>query len=97
MANTESITTTDHDEIRRWMEARGGRPARVSNTGRDGDPGILRVWYPDVGAAAGKDEPLDELSWDEFFAKFEEAGLAFLYQDKTADGQQSRFSKFVQR
>ena len=29
--------------------------------------------------------------------KFDEAGLAFLYQDKTADGGTSRFHKFVRR
>jgi hypothetical protein len=26
---SESKTTTNHDEIRRWVEERGGRPARV--------------------------------------------------------------------
>ena len=25
--------TTDHDEIRKWAEARGGRPAAVRSTG----------------------------------------------------------------
>ena len=38
MANT----TTDHEEIRKWVESRGGCPARVKRTGSDGDPGILR-------------------------------------------------------
>jgi len=38
----ESKSTTDHQEIRRWVEERGGRPARVKETGSDGDPGILR-------------------------------------------------------
>ena len=28
-----SKTTTDHDEIRRWAEERGGRPAHVKDTG----------------------------------------------------------------
>jgi hypothetical protein len=35
--------------------------------------------------------------WEEFFEKFEEAGLAFLYQDTLKSGEQSRFFKFVQR
>jgi hypothetical protein len=30
---SESRTLTDHDEIRKWVEARGGRPARVKGTG----------------------------------------------------------------
>jgi hypothetical protein len=38
---------------------------------------------------------LEEISWDEFFKKFDEAGLAFLYQDKTKDGTISRFHKFL--
>ena len=45
----ESKTTTDHDEIRRWVEERGGRPARVTDTGSDGDPGILRIDFPGRG------------------------------------------------
>jgi hypothetical protein len=28
-ADNESKTTTDHDEIRRWAEERGGKPAKV--------------------------------------------------------------------
>lgn len=34
---SESRTTTDHDEIRRWAEERGGRPASVRGTGQSGD------------------------------------------------------------
>jgi hypothetical protein len=40
---------------------------------------------------------LAEVSWDDFFQKFEKEKLAFLYQDKTKDGSVSRFHKFVQR
>ena len=32
-----------------------------------------------------------------FFDKFEEANLAFIYQEETADGELSRFCKFVDR
>jgi len=44
-----------------------------------------------------REEGLEEISWDEFSRKFEEARLAFLYQDKTKDGKVSRFHKFVAR
>jgi hypothetical protein len=37
------------------------------------------------------------IEWDEFFATFDEHKLAFLHQDKTADGKPSRFNKFVSR
>ncbi len=89
----ESKTTTDHEEIRRWVEGRGGRPARVKETGRDGDPGLLRIDYP----GRGDDESLEEIPWDEWFEKFDENDLAFLYQEETKEGEESRFSKLVSR
>ncbi|HEX2027401.1 MAG TPA: hypothetical protein VHF25_05320 [Nitriliruptorales bacterium] len=93
MAEGTSKTTTDHDEIRRWAEERGGRPATVRGT-EDGGVGVLRIWFPDVGAG---EEELQEIDWDEFFDKFEDQGLAMLYQEETAEGEVSRFVKFVSR
>jgi hypothetical protein len=85
---SDARTTTDHTTIRRWAEARGGRPARVRGT----DPGgVLRI---DFGEP---EETLEEISWDEFFRVFEDRGLAFLHQDETGDGETSRFSKLVSR
>jgi hypothetical protein len=89
----ESKTTTNHDEIRRWVEERGGKPARVTDTGSDGDPGVLRIDYP----GRGEDERLEHISWEDWFESFEENRLAFLYQEETAAGDESRFSKLVSR
>lgn len=91
MADAKS--TTDQDTIRRWVEERGGRPATVKSTGDGDEAGVLRIDYP----GRGDDESLEQLSWEDFFAKFEEANLAFLYQEETADGDVSRFSKLVSR
>lgn len=88
----ESYTTTDHDTIRQWAEERDGRPATVRGTGGDG-PGVLRIRFPDVA----EDEELEEISWEEFFDKFEEEGLQLLYQEETAEGDVSRFAKFISR
>jgi hypothetical protein len=85
---SSSETTTDHDQIRRWVEARGGHPARVKGQGKGG---ILRI---DFGEP---EDTLEPISWDEFFKIFDENHLAFLYQDKTKDGGESRFNKFVER
>lgn len=85
---SSSDTTTDHDEIRKWAEARDGHPAKV-DTGGDG--GILRI---DFGE---KEDNLERISWEEFFDIFDENKLAFLYQDETKDGGRSRFNKFVER
>ena len=89
----ESKKTTDHDEIRKWIEDRGGHPAQVKGTGDKDDPGMLRVDFPGY---SGK-ESLEPISWEDFFKKFDEKNLAFLYQDEMRDGQPSRFSKFVSR
>lgn len=86
---SEAKTTQDHDTIRKWAEARGGKPSAVAETGKNGDPGILRLDFDP------KDQRLDTITWGEFFEKFDEAELAFLYQDKTEDGKPSRFHKFI--
>ena len=85
---SSSDTTTDHNKIREWAEARSGHPAKVDTSGKGG---ILRI---DFGEP---EENLEEIGWDEFFQIFDENELAFLYQDKTADGGESRFNKFVNR
>jgi hypothetical protein len=89
MSDHDGKTTTDHDAIRKWAEARGGRPARVTGTGDEG--GILRIDFQEP------DEGLEEIGWDTFFTVFEDRRLAFLHQDETADGETSRFNKFVSR
>jgi hypothetical protein len=90
----ESKTTTDHKKIQRWVEERGGHPATVKGTARGKEEaGLLRIDYPGY---SGEDQ-LDEISWTDFFEKFEESKLAFVYQDKTSDGEMSRFSKLVSR
>ena len=87
----QASTTTDHKLIRKWIEERKGRPTVVKGTeGKDGE-GILRVDFREP------DEKLEEIPWDEFFETFEDRKLAFLHQDKTADGKTSRFFKFVHR
>src|SRR5919199_4954954 len=89
----ESKTTTNHQEIKKWVEARGGKPATVKRTGGKDDAGILRINFEGYSG----EESLEEISWEEFFDKFEEKELAFLYQDKTKEGKESRFFKFVNR
>lgn len=86
-------TTTDHETIRHWVEERDGRPARVKTTGKGGDPGILRIDFPEPEA----DENLEPIEWDAFFAKFDENDLALLFEEETANGEVSRFCKFVNR
>jgi hypothetical protein len=89
---SESKTTTDHDTIRRWVEERDGKPASVRGTG-DGEAGVLRIDFP---GGAGQDE-LEHISWDEWFEKFDQNNLAFLYQEEKKSGEGSTFFKLVNR
>lgn len=88
-----SKTTRDHDEIRKWAEARGAVPAEVKGTENKGEPGILRFEFPK--APNHNDSKLEEISWEDFFEKFDERNLELVYQEHTADGQQSNFNKLV--
>lgn len=81
-------TTTDHEEIKAWAEARNGHPARVK-TGGPG--GILRIDFDEP------EERLEKITWEEFFDIFERNDLAFLYQEEVSGGGVSRFNKFVER
>ncbi|MBE9464260.1 hypothetical protein IEE83_20425 [Dyadobacter sp. UP-52] len=88
------MSTTNHDEIRAWVEKRKGTPSTVKGTGNKNDnSGILRIDFPGY---SGKDT-LEAISWDDFFKKFDESNLEFLYQNETAGGKESRFNKFVSK
>jgi hypothetical protein len=91
---SSSSKTVEHDEIRRWAEARGGRPSIVRTSGGKGknkSGGVLRI---DFGP---KEEKFDEITWEEFFEVFDQSHVSFLHQDQTKDGKESRFNKFVER
>lgn len=88
-----SQTTTDHDEIRRWAEERGAVPSCVRGTGGKEDVGMIRLDFPGY-SGEGKLEPIE---WDEWFEKFDENGLALVYQEQTAGGERSNFNKLVSR
>ena len=88
----QAKTTTNHEQIRKWVEERGGHPARVKGTDEKGGSGVLVIDYPGYSGS----ETLETIAWDEFFEGFEENKLAFLYEDeKEAD--KSRFSKLINR
>jgi len=81
----------DHGKIRAWADERGARPARVSDTADTSGGGFLRFYFGEP------EDGLEAISWAEFFRIFEERALALLKQDETADGDTSRFSRFVRR
>jgi hypothetical protein len=93
MASELTKTTTDHDEIRRWAEERGGWPAEVARTEREGQTGIIRIDFPGYTGEGS----LKRISWDEWFDKFDRSSLAFVYQEETSGGARSNFNKLVGR
>ena len=90
---SQSNRTTNHDEIRRWVEAHDGRPAQVRGTAGSQGTGVLRIDFP---GGAGSDD-LETLDWDRWFEKFDDSHLAFLYQERKASGEDSTFFKLVER
>jgi hypothetical protein len=80
-----SLLTTNHEVILRWAQERGGVPASVPGTEREGHLGILRI---DFG---GQDGDLQQVDWEQWFETFDARGLNFLYQEQRSDGRQSNF------
>ncbi|HEU4587822.1 MAG TPA: hypothetical protein VFS11_04200 [Gemmatimonadales bacterium] len=93
MSANASKTTINHNQIRRWADARHAHPARVKGTGRGNDPGMIRLDFPGFSGA----NKLEEISWDRWFDAFDNNNLALVYQEKTASGKRSNFNKLVGR
>ena len=90
---TTSAALTEHDAIKAWAEARHARPACVKGTGNRSEVGMIRLDFP--GYSGG--DSLEEISWEQWFARFEENNLALVVQDGTTDAQRSNFNKLVGR
>ncbi len=93
-AANSSHTTTDHATIKRWVETRNGKPAAIRGTNNQGkdEAELLRINFP-----GGAEDSFPEITWDEFFERFEESKLAFMYQDEKQSGEYSYVNKFVHR
>ena len=90
MPDQQTKVTSNHDEIRRWVEERGGHPATVPGMSEaEGAAGLLCFKFGD------ESEELEPVSWDEFFEKFDKNDLVMLYREETEEGGESRFFKFV--
>lgn len=81
---TSPHITTDHDEIRRWIQAHHGAPARDAGGG-------LRIDF--LGVTSGLEHP----SWNDWFATFDGQGLALCYPDPHIRGGTSAWFALVPR
>ncbi len=68
---SDTRTTTDHEEIRRWVEDHGGRPVTVKGTQTGDQAGVLRIDFP--GGAGGAQ--LEPITWDDWFTSSRTTGL----------------------
>ncbi|MFC5368919.1 hypothetical protein [Salinirubrum litoreum] len=64
--------TTDHEEIRDWVEARDGRPAVL----RDPDADDLTFVFGDPDRAIAS-----PVEWERFFDRFERRDRLFAYRE----------------
>ena len=51
---------------------------------------VLRLDFPGYGG-----DNLEEVSWDDWFATFDERDLDAVYQEHTSDGRRSNFFRLV--
>lgn len=79
--------TIEPQQIRKWAESRRARPVLETESGDVPAPAI-RFPEQDIGL---------EVSWDQWLASFEDGQWAFIWQDTTQDGQESRFCRVVPR
>jgi hypothetical protein len=84
---------TDHDDIRKWAEARKAQPACVKGTERDDGTCLLRLDFPGYSG----EDTLEAIPWERWFDGFDKRKLALLVEDKTPTGQVSNFNKLVSR
>ncbi|RWL38689.1 MAG: hypothetical protein EOR60_32170 [Mesorhizobium sp.] len=99
----DTITLTDHDEIRSWAAARAGFPAIVDVSPEPGTQAMLRLVF-DQQAYEDEDRPerppnaggYELVEWDEWFKIFDDRQLALVV---AADepGRREEFHEIVRR
>ena len=70
--------TSDHNEIERWADRNNFIPIEKLPSRVDGEPAELCL-IRESEASRRKDVSL--ISWDDFFIRFDQHGLAFVYDD----------------
>lgn len=99
----ETVTLTDHDEIRNWAAARMGAPA-MSDISPEGGMQPMLIFVFDQVAYADQDQPerppnaggVDLVEWDEWFKVFDERELAVVVAEDTP-GVRDSFYEIVRR
>lgn len=74
--------TTDHDEIRAWIEKHGGVPVVVRGTTNGDQFGVLSIHF------GSEDPDLEQISWEDFFDRFDGENLIFRYNNFVIPGEE---------
>jgi hypothetical protein len=78
----EQTITIEHDEIRAWVDAHGGAPAKVRGTGSDStDPAVLRIDFSD-----GANRQLEPMEWDAWLESFTDQQMAAVFAEPDREG-----------
>ena len=72
--------TTDHAEIRAWAEAQGIVPANVEPNPIDAEPVSMSLLHKITAAETAF---VKEMTWEDFFARFDVLKLTLVYDDST--------------
>jgi hypothetical protein len=100
---TDTITLTDHDEIRAWTAARAGFPAIVDVSPETGIQAVLTLVF---GQRSYQDQDQAErpenaggyelVEWDEWFKLFDDRKLALVVAAEEP-GQREEFHELIRR
>jgi hypothetical protein len=80
--------TIDHQVIRSWAQRLNARPSTFEG---DEHPWPLLFSFGSAGSG------VQEITWERFFAEFEQADVAFIYRDIGRNGEADDFHEFVKR
>ena len=68
--------TRDHTEIRRWALARNATPVEITPGIFDSEPAVIKFVF---GPEPIRQNGIQSISWESFFATFDLLGLALVY------------------
>ncbi len=75
--------STEHDTIRAWVEEHGGQPALTRRIPEVPGEGQLSLEF----LVDGQEPELITISWADFFQRFEDQHLAFIYEEGGPGGE----------
>ncbi len=73
--------TTDKEKIKQWIQTYKGWPAIKLMETADSIETVLAIVFP----GGEGDHVIRRLSWEEFFQKFDQLKLVFLYEEATGN------------